>query len=364
MKNYEYVSVIPSENYGKVFLSNGEDTVEVPEIGGIIFEKLKFSNIDQVDKEILKEFGVEVDTKDFLNDLNSINFLVDKNHKVGKLEYSIGKILNKILYSKISYTVYFLLFMSIIFLCSLKKIDFFWNYKYIFIFDNNVNSIIAYTLLVWISVFCHEIMHYLTSSGFKIASKISLGTRMQFLVAQTTILNPYQLSSKERIKVYISGILGDYIVCAICILGIYLVDNTFIASILRCLLYIKTTAIIWQFLFYMKTDIYFVFSTLKKEHNLMNDAQTYLKNKHKNYTSTVKGYAYFLVLGRILTVIYFGIFEFPLLYLLIKRILNSKTSPDGIISSILVISTWIIFMIVFCKVKIIPYIKKLKRGRI
>ena len=359
MNDYSYISIISSEHEGNILLSNGEDTVEVPEIGGKIIEKIQYLNeTNQVDKEIYKEYGVKVSSEEFIKDLDSFGFLIDKNQTINNTACFLGEILNKIIFSRCSYLCYLLFLSACIYLFHVKGAHRFFGYSYMFSGSQNTISILVYLLLSWVSVFFHELMHYLTSAGFKVFSKISLGTRLQFLVAQTTIYNPYKLKPSERIKIYISGMLGDYIICAFCMIIIASTNCSLILYISRCVLYIKISAIVWQCLFYMKTDIYFIFTTITKEYNLMNDAQDYKLKDGTESSIIIKWYRCFLTIGRIVTLLYFLVFEFPLIYLLVLKIFNNGVNFDGICSSLLLLSTWIIFIFVLFKTKIAPFLRK------
>lgn len=149
----------------------------------------------------------------------------------------------------------------------------------------------------WISVLLHELSHFLSASGFGLYSKINLGNRLQFLVAQTKIYNVYSIDIKKRISIYASGIVTDLWTIFICMIFINLFQYSVVISILRCLIFIKIGAIVWQFLFYMKTDVYYILSNILKQNNLMQDSMDYIKKQNTSrYTSnTVKYYSYFLL---------------------------------------------------------------------
>lgn len=152
--------------------------------------------------------------------------------------------------------------------------------------------------------------------------------------------------------------LGDYIICAFCMIIIASTNCSLILYISRCVLYIKISAIVWQCLFYMKTDIYCIFTTITKEYNLMNDAQDYKLKDSTESSIIIKWYRCFLTIGRIVTLLYFLVFEFPLIYLLVLKIFNNGGNFDGICASLLLLSTWIIFIFVLFKTKIAPFLRK------
>lgn len=290
--------------------------------------------------------------------LKGMGFLENKNKKVPNLSYKIGKTLNRIIFNKYAKIIFYTLFLLSIYIC-IQNFSYYFGYKYTFIFKNTFLSIIFYLILSWISVLFHEMTHYFSASGYGVHSKISLGTRLQFLVAQTSMDNPYKTTTNNRIHIYMIGIITDALTSFICIVLIYFVNNLLLINFLRCILYIKFGAILWQFLFYMKTDVYYAITCKIGETNLMMDSINYIKNKNeKNKKNKIlKYYSIFLILGRTISIIFFIVFTLPLIIISIQRIGNTHNIYDSISSIILLGSGWGLFVIIFAKNKLIPYLK-------
>lgn len=356
--NLSYIS-ITKKNNKTYFISNGEDTLEVPKIATDILKLLNGKNsLSYVKNNINDKYNNDINIYEFLMKLKGMGFLENKNKKVPNLSYKIGKTLNRIIFNKYAKIIFYTLFLLSIYIC-IQNFSYYFGYKYTFIFKNTFLSIIFYLILSWISVLFHEMTHYFSASGYGVHSKISLGTRLQFLVAQTSMDNPYKTTTNNRIHIYMIGIITDALTSFICIVLIYFVNNLLLINFLRCILYIKFGAILWQFLFYMKTDVYYAITCKIGETNLMMDSINYIKNKNeKNKKNKIlKYYSIFLILGRTISIIFFIVFTLPLIIISIQRIGNTHNIYDSISSIILLGSGWGLFVIIFAKNKLIPYLK-------
>lgn len=350
-KNYDYIQLIQSDSQkDKILISNGKNTIKVPYVAKTIFTQLKSGKTpEDVSVYLKKNKGIDIDVGKFIDDLNKINFLKNKRTPVNNTSYAIGKVFNKIIDSVSFRIMITVLFIFELFLISKFSFGYFFDYNYTFVFKNTALSIIFYFVLSWISVVFHELAHYYSASGYKLHATFNLGTRLQFLVAQTVMDNPYSLPKKKRISIYLSGIISDLFVCEICFLVIILSRFILVVNIARCLLFIKVSAIIWQFLFYMKTDMYYVFSDLVGETNLMSQAENYLKDKSKTVSNIVKFYSIFLVIGRLVTISYFIFLELPIIFISVNKIFHITNLFNYIVSMFIFTFNWGVFLIVFIK---------------
>lgn len=351
--NLCYLSIIKADK-GEYLISNGLDTILVPNIAAKALTLFDGKNSVQEVSEIIDNInGTHVDVKSFLDNLSDMGMLIDKNKKPSIFWNYFGGVFNKIVFNK-----YMMIFSFIIITCAVYSVTVnfghYFSYQFLFVSKNITFSLLIYFILTWICVGQHELTHFLCAAGNNVHAHITLGTRLQFLVAQTIIDDPYKASKKARIQIYLVGILVDSFISAICVLCISLTDIPFIQNIFRCILYIKVTAIIWQFLFYMKTDMYYVFTTITNQYNLMSGAENAIK-KRKYPNKYVHFYAYFLLIGRSISLMYFILFTVPVIWLAFDKILIAKNISEQIFSSLLLLLNWSILLITFTKQKIIPH---------
>lgn len=359
--SFDYLSVQKSGS-NTYLVSNGEDTIEVPSVAVRVIRLFDGSHtIDQVNKIIDAEQGTHIDIQGFLETLRSAGICSDKHKQISRSSQRIGILLNKICYNPMLVSFFFVLLIFSIVLVS-TNFQYYFSYSYAFVSTSNTISIFVYLVISWVSVAEHEMTHYFSSEGYGASAHVRLGTRLQFLVAQATIDDPYKIDKKKRIKIYAIGMVTDLYIAILSILGICFIHNTYLVSGLRCLLYIKATGVIWQFLFYMKTDVYFIFVTLIGEYNLMQDAEDSLQ-RHKKVNNKIKCYSYFLVIGRTLSIIYFVLFTLPVIGLTIKNTVFTKSLLDKFASGMMLLLGWGLFVVVFMSQKVIPFFKKILNKR-
>jgi putative peptide zinc metalloprotease protein len=120
----------------------------------------------------------------------------------------------------------------------------------------------------------HELAHLVTARAAGVSGRIRLGTRLQFLVAQTEVSGIWLKSRRERLTVYLSGIMVDAFICSICLvlrgLGVHW-------PVLSVIVMTLVTALANQCLVFMRTDVYFVIQDLTGCRNLYGDAGRYVR---------------------------------------------------------------------------------------
>jgi putative peptide zinc metalloprotease protein len=127
-----------------------------------------------------------------------------------------------------------------------------------------VNATIAW-LLVWL----HELGHLATARAAGVPGRFSLGTRLQFLVAQTDVSGIWAAPRRIRLTVYLSGIAVDLIIASACLLAVGLAHP---AGLTRELLLVAVLEVVlvfpFEFLIFMRTDVYYLVQDLSGCANL------------------------------------------------------------------------------------------------
>ncbi|MGW2742483.1 hypothetical protein [Streptomyces sp. NPDC001450] len=121
----------------------------------------------------------------------------------------------------------------------------------------------------------HEMAHLVTARAAGVPGRIRLGTRLQFLVAQTEVSGIWLRSRRERLTVYLSGIAVDAMVWGGCLLARCLGANWALLPVVAMTL---ITALANQCLVFMRTDLYFVIQDLTGCRNLYGDTGRCLRH--------------------------------------------------------------------------------------
>lgn len=142
-----------------------------------------------------------------------------------------------------------------------------------------VNTLIV-VATAWTFVLLHELGHVVAARAMGVRASLSLGNRLFFLVSETHLSDVWQLRRRERLVIYLAGLVVN--------VWVLLLAVAFVAwggsalppapyAWLKLVIVLQALATAWQFLFYMKTDVYFVLADLFHAKNLMGDAQALLR---------------------------------------------------------------------------------------
>ncbi len=320
----------------------------------------KGKSVEQIKKEISKKYK-NIDVDSFINRLIENGFIEKIDSK--KIENKIKKIKpilrflhpKKIswIFSKLMYIIYFLIILTglIIFLQNPTKYfpigdDYFFSQSYIILIPLSF-------LIAWVFVFIHEFFHFLAARSRNLPATFGLGSRLIYLVATTDVTNVYSIERSKRYRVYLSGMLIDFVTMFLALILIYLSEiniiifSLFFYKILKFIVLIQFLGILWQFLFFIKTDIYLVFENLTRVEMLYEKTQNFLKNKWYHLTkkhhfssyfdskrekSLVYMYAVFFVIGTITILYSFFYYYLPItlsfLYGALKKIAFGVSNLD------------------------------------
>lgn len=334
------------DNFYIIGRKETEIYITTDNVGFLIISLLeKKYSIKDVKKEIKKKQG-NFDVDKFINYLLLQGFIERINGK--KLIERIKKvktILNFIdsksiqwVFSKPMYLLYGLIFLiSLIIL--ITNPNYFPIKQDYFVSDKFFILLPIIVAISWILLFLHEFMHFLAAKSYKLPAQLGLSNRLLFLVATTDITNIYSLKREKRYRIIFAGIFTDVILFSLSILLIYLngigllTFNDFVDKIIKFIAFSEFLGILWQFLFFMKTDIYYAFETFVKVYNLNDKAENlirnefyrlFIKNHHLAYFDTKKEkkiinfYAILFLLGIFLLMFNFLYYYLPITLSLIK----------------------------------------------
>ncbi|GGW32208.1 hypothetical protein GCM10010503_04960 [Streptomyces lucensis JCM 4490] len=136
-------------------------------------------------------------------------------------------------------------------------------------------NLLVQSLVAWCLIGLHELAHLVTARAAGVAGRVRLGTRLQFLVAQTEVSGIWLKDRRARLTVYLSGLAVDGAVWGGCLLALA-------AGVRSPLLPVAALTLVTSFanqcLVFMRTDLYFVAQDLTGCRNLYSDAGAYLRH--------------------------------------------------------------------------------------
>lgn len=269
-------------------------------------------------------------------DVNTVKLLVLQLARAGYIRSIDNNLICKVIqktrstssqYQAIEVFLFFLLaFASLVFTLSSSILNqnlipdtagFFWGSR------QSLNLLTAF-LFSAISLAVHESFHFLTARAFGANPTFSISNRLFFLVAETKIKNIYNLKRWQRIAIYAAGIASEIIlIAAACALKLNATLPALAVRLINQFLIIEIISILWQFLFFMKTDIYYIICEISKSYKLQEEAiDLMLLNKggrSKLLSPSLVFYTTFMIIGTFVAFFRYFFYHLPIVFgLLIK----------------------------------------------
>ncbi|WP_404793732.1 hypothetical protein [Streptomyces tendae] len=136
-------------------------------------------------------------------------------------------------------------------------------------------TVLVQCVISWCLIALHEAAHLLTARAAGVPGRIRLGTRLQFLVAQTEVSGIWLKGRRERLTVYLSGIVLDAVIWGGCLLARGWGADWVLLPVIVATLFL---ALANQCLVFMRTDLYFVVQDLTGCRNLFTDTARWLRH--------------------------------------------------------------------------------------
>lgn len=133
--------------------------------------------------------------------------------------------------------------------------------------------LLAQTSLAWALVLVHELAHLFTARAAGVGGTVRLGTRLQFLVAQTDVSGIWLADRRTRMAVYLSGMVLDAAIAGACLTLMALTGPSPLPSLV---VLTQAVALVMEFMVFVRTDVYYVLQDLTGCRNMYTDATRYL----------------------------------------------------------------------------------------
>jgi hypothetical protein len=150
---------------------------------------------------------------------------------------------------------------------------------HVLVWSRRVGLVLAVNAAIgWTLVLLHELAHLATARAAGAPARITLSTRLQFLVAQTDVSGVWAAPRRTRVTVYLAGIAAN-----VCLAGAFLLvlglasPHGVVRSLLAVAVAETVLMLAAQLMVFMRTDLYFVLQDLTGCANLYADGSAYLR---------------------------------------------------------------------------------------
>lgn len=161
------------------------------------------------------------------------------------------------------------------------------GWKAQFFQQNTTLMLLALTALDWVTLSLHEMTHLIAARAVGVSARMGLSHRLWILVAETDITGVWSVPRHQRYLPFLAGPLLDAVSASVLILVLFsesygwVMIHPIMFQLGRALLFTYLLRLVWQSFFFLKTDLYYVFSTYFGCRNLMSDTKVFLRNQTK-----------------------------------------------------------------------------------
>jgi hypothetical protein len=140
-------------------------------------------------------------------------------------------------------------------------------------------TVISLWVIGWVEIAFHEFWHFLAARSRGVKADFSLSTRLTFIVAQTDVSGVWSIPREKRYIIYLAGMMFDALWIAT-LLGLLVLNDSgtislpvLVYKLFKALIFGQFWVIIWQFQFFMRTDVYYVAANWLNCKNLAGDSR-------------------------------------------------------------------------------------------
>lgn len=354
LTDFEYVK---QDDHYVISAKNGEIRFALPEIGLAVLNGLKSGLTPQeVQKHVLSEFNEEIDTSDFLENLEELGMIEldqqSKYHMQHKKTSSqiffdmIPVSILKLIYHPFSWSMYAV--CALISLYCLAFIPYIRPLPHHLAFHSSLTvSVITAAILSFVFLIVHEISHYLAARATGIEARFSFGHRFLFPVAEVDLSNLWLKEKRHRYSPIMAGLANDTCILFIAIViklmwyfGIGDISGT-IYRISGLVILLQSISISWQLLIFLRTDLYLIIVNIFNCFNLYEiswirlksalrlisrDESKKFENAHINDITASRWFIIILLLGVLWTIIFLIKIMIPSSLIMLKWTINTLQS--------------------------------------
>jgi putative peptide zinc metalloprotease protein len=208
--------------------------------------------------------------------------------------------------------------------------------------------------IAWSIIALHEFAHLATARAAGVPGRMSFGTRLQFLVAQTDVSGIWASPRWQRMTVYLAGIGVNISVVAVALLIRTAVpEGSLVDRLGASAAMLSAVMVAPQLLLFMRTDLYFVLQDLTGSRNLYADGSAYVRHLVTRRRDPSRGlgprerravrmYAWILLLGTAVCLTVAVLVSVPFALTLLSRALLSALGGaiDGYVTIAIVGGYW------------------------
>jgi putative peptide zinc metalloprotease protein len=261
---------------------NTGEFLRVPKVAVDVIEWLDGQNtIGEVKEAVSKKYNEDIDVIDFVMTLHDCKLVYSINGEVvhtsiNREPHPILRRLGSFFFSKVLVCLYVVALIAVISLFIVNP-ALFPKFQDLFIYETVGISTLNIVVVAWILTFVHELGHLLAASKENIATTIRLNLRMLWLVAETDMTGLWAKPKKNRYVPFLAGMMWDVVIILSCLIIQQNTNHALILGYSKLIVFLVLVAFLFQFIIFLRTDLYFVVSNWKNTSALHQNSILFLK---------------------------------------------------------------------------------------
>jgi hypothetical protein len=213
-----------------------------------------------------EQFGEQVDMAEFVELLAEFDLLVADGEEVTEVGTVRWQRLGRALFSPVAWCCYAILVGAGV-VAMVRQPALVPNYRYLFF----TNSLVVLTVVLFLGqmpwILLHESFHALAGRRLGLPSRLSIGRRLYFVVFETSLDGLVSVPRRKRYLPMLAGMVMDLLVIAGLTLGAAALlpvggGAALVGRIFLAMAFATVLRLSWQFYFFLRTDLYYLATTV------------------------------------------------------------------------------------------------------
>lgn len=234
-----------------------------------------------------ERYGEAINLEDFLETLHDLQFLREGGEEepavVSKRSSAFWQWVGRAAFSPVAWLVYAAIFAYCVYLILhfpyLRP-----SYSDLFFSPYLVVLELGLFLGQFPGILFHESFHVLAGQRLGISSRLSIGRRLYFIVFETNLDGLWSVPRQARYLPFFAGMLGDMLWFSFLTIAASWTYNPanpsgILSAFFVAMAFSTVLRFIWQFYFYLQTDIYYVFTNIFRCVDLQQTTSQYIWNR-------------------------------------------------------------------------------------
>jgi len=227
-----------------------------------------------------ESFGETVDIDDFIDTMRELGFVRVVGEDIAQAPKVRFQALGRAAFSVPAWTGYTIILIAAA-IAMVVRPELRPHAANVFFVPSLILVQIAIALCQSPAVLWHEWFHWLSARRLGLPSKLRIGRRYYYLVVETELDALLSVPPRKRFLPMLSGMFADLVLFAGLVLLAAAVTPSWPGRLALAVAYTVLLRIAWQFYIFLRTDLYYVFTTALGCTNLHEVSRSYLRYRFR-----------------------------------------------------------------------------------